>query len=128
MTFEVFWRHYPRKDGKKYALKCYDRAVKKHGAQRIIDGLTSWNKVRRDCDPKFIPHASTWLNQERFMDDFEEMAKPVKPEGSKRRVWVNNRAYSFIDALELRRQKNNSPWPLTDEEQQVVDAYFGGSS
>lgn len=128
MTFDTFWKSYPRKVGKAEANKAFDKAVKKHGAQKIIDAVRAWNQVRKDCDPKFIPHASTWLNQERFLDDFEELASPAKPDGSKRRVWVNGRGYSILQAMEFRRLANSNPWGITDEEQQVVDAYFGGSS
>lgn len=101
MTFEVFWRDYPRKDGKKYALKCYERAVKKRGAQRIIDGLTAWNRVRKECDLKFIPHASTWLNQERFMDDFEQLAAPaVMPTTPK--VLVGGIVFGYVELSKIR--------------------------
>lgn len=66
--FEEFWEEYPRKvakaDAKKrYLSKCKSREMH----EKIMFGLAiakrSWN------DPKYIPHPSTWLNQERWNDD-----------------------------------------------------------
>ena len=76
----------------------------------------------------------TWQNRCRAIQGYKshpakkEAAAPVSdiPQNCHRK-WVNNKSYSIMDARALLRQKDN-PWPLTDEEQQVVDAYFGGTS
>ena len=113
MTFEAFWEAYPRKVCKQAAEKAYAKAVKAHGAQKIIKGLEQWNKVRRPCEPHFIPHASTWINQGRYLDDFAEMAKPrlgnqdngLLPDKDLTRRWVGGISYTYVDALGFRQRK-----------------------
>ena len=71
-TFEKFWAEYPRKTGKKEAFKVwskikiddilFDKILKSLIEQKKHDNLP----VDR---PKYIPHASTWLNQERWDDE-----------------------------------------------------------
>lgn len=73
-TFETFWTDYPRKVCKEAARKAYAKAVKAHGAQTILDALAAWNRTRKPCEPQFLPHASTWLNQARYLDDYEALA------------------------------------------------------
>jgi uncharacterized protein YdaU (DUF1376 family) len=70
--FIFFWSLYPNKVKKVEALRAWDNATKTHEPQTIIDGLN--NFIFSD-DPKFIPHPSTWLNQQRWLD---EPAKPAK--------------------------------------------------
>jgi predicted transcriptional regulator len=68
--FEKFWEQYPRKVGKKKAEQVFIKlnpdeelldtilvALEKHKAQK------SWQ------DTQYIPHATTWLNQERWNDE-----------------------------------------------------------
>lgn len=68
--FEVFWKLYPKKASKKDALKAW----KKIDAElfgHIIDSLGA----HRACEQwvkdggKFIPHAASWLNGEKFNDE-----------------------------------------------------------
>jgi hypothetical protein len=68
----TFWSAYPNKVKKIDALRAWQNAIKTHEPQTIIDGLN--NFVFSD-DPKFIPHPSTWLNQQRWLD---EPAKTIK--------------------------------------------------
>lgn len=66
MGFEDFWSAYPKKVGKGAALKAFERACQRVDVQTLIDAIsgTTWSE-----DPKFIPHASTWLNGERWADE-----------------------------------------------------------
>jgi hypothetical protein len=69
--FEEFWKAYPRKDGKAAAFLSYRRCRSKGckaglmliRAQQFAESDAGMNEVA------FIPHASTWLNQLRFLDD-----------------------------------------------------------
>ena len=66
--FEAWWQVYPRKDGSK--AKAFD-LWKKHTDQFIdIQELYSvtvrFKNVNHGKDQKFIPHATTWLNQSRY--------------------------------------------------------------
>jgi hypothetical protein len=70
-AFEGFWHLYPRKVGKAAARKVWLRKIKSHAqAMAAINALRAqilaydWSPER----PQFIPHPTTWLNQERWDD------------------------------------------------------------
>ena len=124
MTFEAFWDSYPRRVGRKYAEQCYRRAVKKHGAVTILAGLDRWNKARPVCEQQFIPHASTWLNQERYLEKPEVFAEPgerlIAP--GPRVVWVGGRGFGAMDMIGIRR-KQALRQPLDPDEQAALEAW-----
>lgn len=69
VDFSLFWEHYPRKVGRPVALKAYVKAMRKASFGEIRDGLKRWLEYwERRNEPEYIPHASTWLNQERWND------------------------------------------------------------
>jgi hypothetical protein len=80
--FAEFWRHYPKKVGKHEAQKAFLRL---HPDASLLDRMLKALAVacasdqwRRD-DGKFIPHASTWLNNRRFDDVVEPPAdRPLR--------------------------------------------------
>lgn len=72
--FEFLWSLYPKKKGSKAsALKAYERAVKngvtketvEKGIRALIEDIQ-----RNKTESRFIPHGSTWFNQERWNDDY----------------------------------------------------------
>lgn len=71
--FEQFWEAYPRHTNKYLSWISWQRARKagfKHGlmllrAQQFAESDVGRNVLR------YIPHACTWLNQRRFLDDPE---------------------------------------------------------
>lgn len=90
-SFEDWWAAYPRKEGKKAALRAY-RAAVKAGADPdvLLEALKRrvafWRRER--IESRFIPLPATWLNQGRWEDvvpgsepvvrkDFEPL--PVPP-------------------------------------------------
>ena len=67
--FRLFWRHYPRKIGRGAALKSWDaQGLEEHG-EMIVNAV---KKYPFADEVKFIPHPSTFLNQWRWEDTFEE--------------------------------------------------------
>lgn len=69
--FADFWKHYPKKMGKRTAEKAWTAAVKRAGSPReIIDAvrLIEWDD--RDGG-RFIPHPSTWLNRDGWLDGLD---------------------------------------------------------
>jgi hypothetical protein len=69
--FAAFWAAYPRKVGKGQAQRAFRAAIKKIPADRIIVALC---KYPFDMSrPEFIPHASTWLNGERWTDEIQPL-------------------------------------------------------
>lgn len=73
-AFEEFWKVWPRRQGKGAARKAFISAVAKGvDAAFIIASATAY---AHRCqligkESQFIPHPSTWLNQERYDDDAE---------------------------------------------------------
>lgn len=70
---EEFWPRYPRKEAKPKALEAFAKAIPKaaDGCREILMGLERAKRSeqwQRDGG-KFIPHAATWLNQERWKDN-----------------------------------------------------------
>lgn len=72
--FEIFWREYPNKNsGKKKAYSSFKTAMKKTTLAELMRSLdahkrsSQWTKD----DGKFIPHATTWLNGERWTVELE---------------------------------------------------------
>jgi hypothetical protein len=69
--FEQFWSIYPRKVSRGAALKSYDRALKIAGHDEIMEGLGKYVSHLEDNpkEAKYTKHASTWLNQQCWLDD-----------------------------------------------------------
>lgn len=72
--FNDFWTAYPRRPNtsKKDAFAKYKKAINKISEQQLIKLTKQFASSQKNTDPKFIPHASTWLNQERYFDILEE--------------------------------------------------------
>jgi hypothetical protein len=73
--FDAFWKEYPRKDSRKYAEKSWQRIpLSEHpgilAAVRARKQTEQWLKD----EGRFIPHASTFLNQERWKDTSLEVS------------------------------------------------------
>ena len=102
--FEVFWRTYPRREAKRAAETAYERAVKRV-AQRnasppdtptsrgVIAAAHEYLRDRAETFANspagqcgdYIPHPSTWLDQERFEDDESDWRQPGQIESSSTR-------------------------------------------
>lgn len=70
--FEEWWSVYPRKVKKLAAFQSFQRVVKRIGRENLpmlleITRTFAASDVGRD--PKFCPHATSWLNQGRWEDD-----------------------------------------------------------
>jgi acyl dehydratase len=75
-----FWPAYPLRKAKGAALKAY-RSARKRTTLTVI--LTALDKQRSVfAEPKYSPHAATWLNGDRWLDEIIEGAgngpKPTK--------------------------------------------------
>lgn len=69
LQFETFWKVYPRKVGKRAALKAFQRAVSDGvTVERLVEAAAQFAQ-----DPNrvelYTPHPATWLNQGRWDDD-----------------------------------------------------------
>lgn len=74
--FDEFWTFYPRKLKRADALKSYRKARKDTEAADILEGLKRHLPGWEATELNFIPHATTWLNGERWNDQ-PETPKPT---------------------------------------------------
>jgi hypothetical protein len=82
--FDDFWKAYPRKIGKGAARRAWQKTMpSRPPMENVLDSIErakaseQWQKD----DGQFIPHPSTWLNQERWDDEPEEVFDPNKAGG-----------------------------------------------
>jgi len=73
-TFADFWKAYPRKVAKKAALKAWTRALREGATpEAILDALARWRRSGQfPTDMQYVPHPTTWLNQGRWEDEYDE--------------------------------------------------------
>jgi len=72
--FERFWELYPRHDSKKESRAKWRRmrpAERRAAIEALPIHLTRWRSRGGDWH-RFVPHASTWLNQQRYEDEVIE--------------------------------------------------------
>jgi len=70
--FDTFWNEQTRKEGKGAAKSAYSKALKKTTPDVILEG---WRRSKRvyaaeGRDRRLYPLPATWLNQERWDDDY----------------------------------------------------------
>jgi len=84
MKFENFWLQYPKKVGKLIAKRSWEK-LSLDNQQKALEAIVEHRKywAAKGTDWEFIPHASTWLNQERFEDELvieqKENKRPPLP-------------------------------------------------
>ena len=79
LMFDEFWMLYPRKVAKAAARKVWQKLSEEDqlSAAKAIDEHCQYWKAKETA-LEFIPHASTWLNQERWEDELVLEAKGSK--------------------------------------------------
>lgn len=73
ISFEEFWAWYPRKVGKAAARKAWKKC--KTDSETVIAGAVRMATDSNLPELQYVPHPSTWLNEERWNDD------PYPPRG-----------------------------------------------
>lgn len=115
--FNLLWDLYPKKTGKKDALKHYKRAIKAGVTNKEIqDGIVKYLEyIKFDNTPnQFIKAGSTYFNAESWTDEYD--FTPRKPNKS---INQPGRTETLPDwAQETGRRKET---PLTPEEQAIID-------
>ncbi len=77
--FEQFWNLYPRKVDKKKAFKSFKTAIKNHSLDTILFGTEKYAQQVQYKDKQYIKHPTTFLNNDSFIDGFEEgVGHPAK--------------------------------------------------
>ena len=71
IDFEKFWDIYPKKEGKGAAKKAYEKAISAGASPETLLAAVALAKDKSDkWRDGFIPMPTTWLNQERWEDEF----------------------------------------------------------
>lgn len=91
--FDEFWDAYPRKKGKGQARKAFERALKKTDMETILEGVREYIANGRWEDEQFIAYPATWLNGERWSDEYGSKAVRATP-GPGKREWVKQYHYA----------------------------------
>ncbi|MBS7811193.1 helix-turn-helix domain-containing protein [Roseococcus pinisoli] len=65
--FDDWWRAYPRKVGKGAARVAYTAAVKRGVSEAEL--AQALQRQQWPAEERFIPHARTWLTQDRWLDE-----------------------------------------------------------
>lgn len=123
--FSLFWKAYPKhtNTSKKETFRKFCKAMEKTDLQTMLDAIEKQKKTKQWLDERYIPMATTWLNQERWDDEVEIYSEPEeKP----------NKIYSQDDtawkAANWLSRKLNSIYPtikpLSDEVLQVWASVF----
>jgi len=81
---------YPAKTPKAPAIRAIKKALKKNKAEFLREKTLQYAAVRGG-DLEFVPHASTWFNQERFADE-PETWKPKNTNGTNTNSKTNARS------------------------------------
>ena len=67
-SFAEFWHLWPRSEGKAAAGKAWTKAATKIFPRALIELVREYVNHPNRPDAEFVPHASTWLNGERWND------------------------------------------------------------
>lgn len=95
--FEAFWDLYPKKASRKLAASCFGRIHADHHPSIMadLDKRVRSEDWRKDAG-KYIPNASTYLNQERWKDEATQLPKVA----ATARVGWTDRQLLGLDAIE----------------------------
>lgn len=111
MMFEAFWKLYPRKVGKFAAQKSWKKLTSQQ-RQEILDHLPERIKTDRQWlknNGEFIPHPTTFLNQGRWMDEYDAEKISSKPKR-------NYNLFADNTLLDFCREKNITTHGRTREQ------------
>ena len=73
--FNKFYNKYPNKKSKNKALASFKKALKKVSFEKLMDGLENYLKEIeiKKTEKQYIKHPATWLNQECWDDEYENI-------------------------------------------------------
>ena len=78
--FEIFWKEYPKKEGKQSSLIAFRKALKSVSAEELIQAAKDYALLTKQTEKRYIRKAYNWLKDE----DYLSQEKP-KPEGGS--IW-----------------------------------------
>lgn len=97
--FDIFWKSYPRGEGKAKAFEYWKKIKPSEALQaQFLKTLEAQKRTKTWIDG-FAPHASTWLNEKRWEDEIQPLQplSPIPSEGQTRRF--NGEAQTFYNLV-----------------------------
>ena len=104
--FEAFWAIYPLKLDKRTAFKAFNRALKRVALDEIMDGARKYADDPNLPEPRFIKHASTWLNGDGWDNPPLPSSKPVSGRPNKARDRLNDQV-DMVRRIQAMEQQGN---------------------
>lgn len=92
--FNLFWEHYPKKKSKEAARKSFTKYYKELPKLEDLINIVEMNKQTNDWikdNGQYIPMASTWLNNKRWMDEL------TPPDSNKVGYLLENNIFDLIE-------------------------------
>lgn len=125
IEFEKLWALYPRKQGKKSALRHYKawrKANKTHTYELMLSKLTNYLKYRKikGISLEFTPYGSTWFNG-RYDDELD--MTPVKPQFNQQTKPV--RRSPDWDQVQQQIRQQNPVSHMSREERNAIFREYG---
>ncbi len=84
---EALYEAYPRKIGRKDALKKIRTALKKATFDTLLKGVESYAAAKRGTEPDFIAYPATWFHQERWNDKPETTTSRHDSKHASKGLW-----------------------------------------
>jgi len=103
-NFDLFWQAFPRKVGKIAAQKAFQKAIKGGATiDALLDGIARYVQHK----PQYADycHPVTWLNQGRWLDEYEPKATKPTNLGAGVTGPISAEKRSAYDALSMRAEE-----------------------
>ena len=107
MTFETFWSIYPRRLNKAQALKSYNTAIKKGAPhEQLARGAQEFRAYveRNTIANQFVCHASTWINQDRWTNDYASDDYTTEPGHNGKQSQISNAMLAAVKTVQKAAQ------------------------
>lgn len=112
--FETFWKSYPRSESKSQAKRAYQRALKKISHDELMKALGAY-KAHNSKNQIIFAYAATWLNGERYLDEYEA---PGSPYAEKSKI-EREKTKEFLAEQEA-LAKQSAPVPKCEHGESIV--------
>jgi transcriptional regulator with XRE-family HTH domain len=111
--FEEFWQAYPKKEGRKAALKAYAMALQQERVTPSVLAVKAaqYAHAKGDQDPKWIKMPKTWLEEECWLEDPQpsRQKKPSKAAKDSRSGKSNRTEHSKTTANRAKPAPKTKP-------------------
>jgi len=105
---------YPRRVGKKAAIKRIREAMHDHGYKFILEKTKAYAKAREGQPLEFTPHPATWYNQGRYLDEPDTWAvtgsQPSSSPSTAMADWEAQKQLALVEA-EMKQIKETHAYP-----------------